>query len=302
MIRQGVLVLGNNTIDHVFAMAAPLPPNAKANARSYRAHAGGQAANMAVALALLGEQVAFAGSFGDDGGAVFCRQAFEAAGIDLGLSVTVPDCRQHLACILVAGDQRGIVMYRDPRLALDDLVLPPEAVAARAAVYSDGHEGPASERLARLAAETATPLIVDIEVVTAHTVVLAASAGHVVAPAEIVRRLGGSDDLPTALRTLLKGGPQAVVATMGGDGALGLSREHGEPVAVPALPCAVVDTTGAGDAFHAGYVASLLRGEPLAQRLRFATAAAAAKCGLAGPRLDGPSCRSLRERYLRMSG
>jgi sulfofructose kinase len=46
----------------------------------------------------------------------------------------------------------------------------------------------------------------------------------------------------------------------------------------------VVDTTGAGDIFHAGFIYGLLRGWPMERRLDFACAAAALNCTASGAR------------------
>ena len=46
----------------------------------------------------------------------------------------------------------------------------------------------------------------------------------------------------------------------------------------------VVDTTGAGDIFHAGFIFGLLRGWPLEKQLDFACAAAALNCTCSGAR------------------
>ena len=45
----------------------------------------------------------------------------------------------------------------------------------------------------------------------------------------------------------------------------------------PAFVVKATDTTGCGDVFHGAYAASLARGEPLEQRIRFASATAAVK-------------------------
>lgn len=52
-----------------------------------------------------------------------------------------------------------------------------------------------------------------------------------------------------------------VVIKLGPEGAI--ARQGSETVRVPALPVQVVDTTGAGDCFNAGFVLGHLRGEPL---------------------------------------
>ncbi|MET0699092.1 MAG: PfkB family carbohydrate kinase [Mycobacterium sp.] len=74
-----------------------------------------------------------------------------------------------------------------------------------------------------------------------------------------LRGLTGVDDVVAAARTLLDRGVGAVAVTIGADGAL-LVRRDVEPVAVPALPTTVVDTTGCGDSFNAGMITGLLSG------------------------------------------
>jgi sugar/nucleoside kinase (ribokinase family) len=86
------------------------------------------------------------------------------------------------------------------------------------------------------------------------------------------------------LRAVQSLGPTTVVATDGERGADGV--DGGGPLEhVPARTCEVTDSTGAGDVFHAGYIASLLRGADFRTRLEFATLMASRKCGVAGPRL-----------------
>jgi sulfofructose kinase len=71
-------------------------------------------------------------------------------------------------------------------------------------------------------------------------------------------------------------------ATLGEDGVLawdGSRLIHRSAYCVP-----VVDTTGAGDVFHAGFIYGLLQGWSLERQLDFACAAAALNCTAAGAR------------------
>lgn len=71
-----------------------------------------------------------------------------------------------------------------------------------------------------------------------------------------------------------------VAVKRGGDGAT--AQRGAEVVTAPPLPVTVVDTTGAGDSFNAGFVYGHLAGWPLARTLTFAVA-----CGSASTRAAG---------------
>src|SRR5689334_1041641 len=78
-----------------------------------------------------------------------------------------------------------------------------------------------------------------------------------------------TDTPEAALSRLAELVPIAVI-TRGGEGVLAVDGTTGETAAVPALPVDVLDATGAGDVFGAGFVAATLTGWPLVERLRFA--------------------------------
>jgi sugar/nucleoside kinase (ribokinase family) len=72
--------------------------------------------------------------------------------------------------------------------------------------------------------------------------------------------LTGRDDLTTAIADVRKLGTGAVAVTLGAGGCLVAWPGGGPPLALPALPAEVVDTTGCGDGFTAGLLAGLLLG------------------------------------------
>jgi sulfofructose kinase len=82
-------------------------------------------------------------------------------------------------------------------------------------------------------------------------------------------------------------GPALVAATLGAGGAL--ACERGAFHFAPSLRVPVVDTTSAGDLFHAGCLYGLLQGWDVPRSLGFAAAAAALECTGLGGRAAIPS-------------
>ena len=103
------------------------------------------------------------------------------------------------------------------------------------------------------------------------------------------RPLDSLASVVTAGRELLHASPapEWVVVSLGGDGALFLTREHA--VQAQSLPVAVTSTVGAGDAMVAGLVAARLEDLSLTETAQLATAFAAAKLTRLGPHLPRPA-------------
>jgi sugar/nucleoside kinase (ribokinase family) len=77
--------------------------------------------------------------------------------------------------------------------------------------------------------------------------------------------LSGSTDIEDSLQYLLQH-CETVVIKRGSHGAIGKSR-GGESVSVPAIPTTVIDTTGAGDSFAAGFISYFARKKDLTRAL-----------------------------------
>ena len=100
---------------------------------------------------------------------------------------------------------------------------------------------------------------------------------------------GGDDDdasdagSEATAATLVGAGVRTVVVTHGGDPVQWWS--DGESGSVPAKPIVVVDTLGAGDAFHGAYSYFSTRGQGgVAERIERSAHVAALRCSMVGPR------------------
>lgn len=114
----------------------------------------------------------------------------------------------------------------------------------------------------------------------------AKAAGRAVVPDGAAAREAGVDFLLQFV--------QVVNVTMGGDGSMTIRRDK-ERFVTPALDVRVVDTTGAGDIYTAGFLWALLHGAPLPICAAQGSAMAAEVIQVVGTTLDDATWRRLRE-------
>lgn len=280
--RQRLLCVGHASIDLLFHIDALPAPPAKLAAREHHQSIGGMSANAATAAARLGADVAFAGPIGDDAPAAQIEAHFAAEGIaPLGL-MRVPGTQSSLSSVLIDGHgERLIVAHRG-----EGLLRPPPFEAR----WLDGVDfvlvDPRcpiwSEAAMTLARAHGIPALLDADV--APRVVLQRLVP--LAPWVVFSAPGlaaFSDAAPEdALAMVVAGGATHAAVTQGERGVLWCDTQR-TLHRVPAHRVdPVVDTTGAGDVFHAALGVALAEGQPAEAALRFAAVAAAIKCGRAG--------------------
>jgi sulfofructose kinase len=293
-----VCVIGNNTADLVFTTRTNPESGQKAQAESLQILAGGQAANAAFTMAALGLRIRYLGAFGDDAFGILSRNSLDDIGVDTSYSRIVPNCPNHVAAVWVNAENhdRTIVMRKDPRLSLDEWDADRRLIDDCDALYVDGQEPILSSAMARIAREEDMPVVADAENVSPEVRELIRHTSTLIAPLRVLSELTGTTNRSVALAQAPRLGPSTVIATMGACGCE--CGDAGEQYHVPAAPCRPVDTTGAGDAFHAGFVAARLHGLPVRLSAEFATRVAALKCECPGPRLVGAAIEQARRQLL----
>lgn len=140
------------------------------------------------------------------------------------------------------------------------------------------------------AGEKNIPVMLDAGSVREGTIELASMCDYVVASEEFGRDLIKSTvsfKPEEALLYMKSFGAKACTITLGEKGSITLSGD--EIFHIPAFKVNVVDTTGAGDVFHGGYIYGLLQKWNIKDVVRFATAFASLKCRKLGGRAGIPS-------------
>lgn len=275
-----IVVVGYNAGDVIVPVSGPAAADTKVEVPDIMRQGGGPAATAAVCLARLGARVRLVTVFGDDDDARLQRAELLAAGVDLALSVTARGHRSPRAVILVdpARETRTIYWSRGDLPALDASAVDPACLDGADLLYCDGHEPPAAAALARAARGRGLPVVLDAGSVRPGADDLVAACTDVISSTVFAPALTGQDLPGDALKALRRLGPRRVAMTFGASGVLALDEDGPGLHHVPAYDVPVCDTTGAGDAFHAGYAFALAAGRAWLDALAFGAATAALKC------------------------
>ncbi len=159
-------------------------------------------------------------------------------------------------------------------------------------VHLDGRDIEATLKLAKWGKKVGAIVSFDIGSIRNDVSAAFPFVEHLVVADSFAYPFTKSSKIETAIRKLREFGPSAVVVTEGTKGAVGY--ENGRFQKQAAFKVKTVDTTGAGDAFHAGYLYGLLNGFDLAERLKWGAAVAALKCTRAGARAGIPTLREVK--------
>ncbi len=236
---------------------------------------GGSAANSMVGLAALGGSAAFIGKVRNDQlGGIFAHD-IRAAGVDFPTPPAKEGPPTARCLILVTPDgQRTMNTYLGACVGLGPAEVDPATVQASKVTYLEGYlfDPPAAQEAFRTAAQLAhgaghkvaltlsDPFCVERhradfrQLIEGHIDLLFANEKEALSLCE-------TDDLGSALDAL-RGKLDVAIVTRSEKGAIILSGDRQDEV--EAFPVhRVVDTTGAGDLFAAGFLAGYTKGKPL---------------------------------------
>lgn len=290
--RYDVAGLGQNSIDLVVGLQHFPRNNSKQPIDDLSWMPGGQVASALVGCARLGWRTRYIGRFGDDEPGRIGRRSLEEEGVDVSSAEIVAGARSRTAVILVDHHtgSRTVLWDRDPRLALPATAVPAGAVTDSRVLLVDCDDVDAATAAARLAREAGVVTVIDVEAVLPGLDQLLPLIDVVIASEGLPEALTGIADAGRALAEMRRSlGAALACVTLGSGGSLALCGDH--EVRTPAFDVTCVDSTGAGDAFRAGFIAGLLRwgAQDAAVLLRHANAVAALSCRSPGARRGLPT-------------
>ena len=289
---------GLNAVDHLIVVSQYPKFDTKTRFTQYEKAAGGQTATAMIALRRLGLKTAYAGRFGSDEAGRFGLRSVEDEGVNLDYAETIEGADTQTAFIIidVRSGERTIIWDRDERLSYRPDETPLELAARGRVLHLDAHDPPACVVMARAARNAGTIVTADIDNIYDGLPELLPLIDVLITSSEFPHRLMGISDLRASLiEAKARYGCAIVGATLGARGAIVLCQ--GKFIESPAfeVPGGCRDTTGAGDAFHAGFIYGILCDQDLESCMKSVNAVAALKCRSLGGRAALPTGDELKE-------
>jgi sugar/nucleoside kinase (ribokinase family) len=281
-----VVCLGAHILDILGRPVTTIPPGqGSVLLEEIRLTAAGTAAGTAVDLAKLGARVISMGAIGDDDIASLLVSLLERHGVDTSQLTRVPGTQTSATMLPIRpnGERPALhVPGATPHLRPGDV--DPGLVAAADVLHVGGPDVLgrfAGEPLAAvLAAARAAGTLVTMDLlrpgapeVLDRLAPLLPLVDYFLPNSDQLLAITAAADIGAGIKTILDAGTGAVAVTMGPDGSRIVA--DGTDVTIPALPVPVVDTTGCGDAYSAGFITGVCRGYGPEAAGRLGAAAAA---------------------------
>ena len=288
---------GLNAVDHLIVVPEYPAFDTKMRLLEHKQSAGGQTASAMVALKRLGLRTAYAGRFGSDSEGQFGLKSLVDEGVDCDFAEVIEDAKNQIAFITIdaRSGERTIVWDRDERLAYKPEEAPAEFGSLGRVLHLDAHDPPACVRVAQAAKSSGTIVSADIDNVYEGLPDLLPLIDILIGSKEFPHRVTGIADEGAALVELHERFGCAVVGmTIGAAGAVVYCEGEFIESRGYAAPGGCRDTTGAGDAFHGGFLYGFLTGQDLETSLKLGNAVAAIKCSALGARTALPTTTELR--------
>ncbi|MFD2370686.1 ribokinase [Brevibacillus sp. GCM10020057] len=295
-----VVVIGSLNMDLV--VEADRPPQMGETVHGNNVHfiPGGKGANQAVASARLGAKTAMIGAVGADAFGKELLQALKQEGIDVDGVKTVPDMHTGVASIVLSqGDNQIIVVagangkvtaedidrHRD-WIAQADVVLLQLEIPLETVM----HAASKAKELGKMVVLNPAPARALPDELLRQVDVLIPNESELFLLAQTDADAG----LEKAMQAMLQKGVTTVVTTLGAKGAAYMTAA-GESGHVASYRVQVVDTTGAGDSFNAGFSCAIAGGAAVREAVAFATKVAALAVTRLGAQAGMPTLAQVEE-------
>jgi sulfofructose kinase len=292
-----VVGFGLNAVDHLVTVPRYPSFNTKTRLIEHHQLAGGQVSSAMVGARRLGLRASYLGKVGDDYEGRLLIGSLLSEGVECAGVMVAAGARTQSAVIIIEqfSGERTILWHHDDGTRLTPGELRREQITRARVLHLDGYDTQAAIQAAQWAREAGMAVTIDLDTAYQGIGELLPLVDFLIMSQGLAAELSGVMDERAALQQLHERfGCYLVAMTQGARGALAFVE--GEFVASPAFrPPVCRDTTGAGDAFRAGFIYGLAQGLSVEETMRTANAVAALKCRELGARAGLPAAEELRQ-------
>ena len=286
MSRYDIVFIGTAILDTVIKGFDPKPVSvAGYRAESGSINAGGEGVNGSIASAKLGMKSALLCFLGNDQAGDLIEVELEKNGVDTSCIVRTSQNPTPVTTIFVAedGNRKSITnnahKYNFHPEQYTDRFTDTKAVVIGSLFRAPFNDPDVIRAVVSEAHSRGIPVFADTKIpnfrkLTLDEIADSLSMIDYITPNEDEARFFTGEEEPEKMaRVFLEKGVKNVVLKLGGKGCLLMNND--ETIFMPAHSINVVDATGAGDNFMAGFVSELIRGSDVRDALAFANACGA---------------------------
>lgn len=279
-------------VDHIPAR------DEKEMAKSVNFFPGGMVANFLVALRRLGTTCGFHGPIGSDEFGQAAQADLVSNNVDTS-NIIIKNEKKTYFCVVMldASGEKALVVAPTECLSPEENDISVEAIKSAKHLHTI-FLGPAQAKAISIAHENGMTVSVDFE---PDSVRNNNTIDEVLSNTDIafinqnaLGLMSNCTDISDAAHAILSRGPRIVCVTLGKRGSLIAAESRAEVLRIASFDVPVIDTTGAGDCFAAGFIHGFLNGWPLEYIGKFASATAAMKITKMGGHSGAPTLDQVR--------
>ena len=284
-----VVGIGQCCLDYLALIDTYPEVDTKNEVIEWHEQSGGPVATALITLSRLGVKCRFHGITGDDFAADKIKEALINENINVHGLLKREKNVSHIALIVIEkGSAKRTVFWKRPSgEPLSAKELGHDFLTEANFLILDGLMKDASLYAAQRARELNIPVMLDAGRARPGMLEVSMLSDYVVASQDFAKDMGWELTQNGLNEQRKKLGCKVLAITFGEKGSLNVSGD--EFFQIPAFYVDAIDTTGAGDVFHGGYIYGLLKAWSLRDTVVFASALAAMKCRKIGAQTGIPS-------------
>ena len=290
-MKPEVIGLGNCASDFLAIVPSYPALDERMKISQLSRQGGGEVATALVALSKLGISTSFIGKIGDDETGRSIQKEFKKEGVDTSYLIVEKNKKSLLAfCVVDKKSGKRTIFWHKETSTIKPEELDKNFITSAKILHLDEYEPKAALVAAKWAKKANLKVVLDIDRFDSHLKKLVEISDVLIGSQDFAHHFHPKDNFKAAEKIFLSG-PKIVVITLGEKGCICKSKD--KSFIQQAFKIKVVDTTGAGDAFHGAFIYGMLKKWDLEKIAKFSNAVASINCTRLGGRSGLPNLREV---------